>query len=69
MSDLRQAWPAIPEGLLDGAPPAQLSELSGVRRKSSARIRDAHEIPVDPRYQSRTSFTRVRETAVCDTWL
>ncbi|WP_225102205.1 hypothetical protein [Streptomyces sp. CoH27] len=51
------------EGLRKGATPAQLSELTGESAETFRRIRDAHDLPVDPRYKSRAWLARARKTA------
>lgn len=53
-------------GLRKGATPAQLSELTGESPEVFRRIRDAHNIPVDPRYQSRAELARARKAALPD---
>ncbi|MGW3427981.1 hypothetical protein ACWDHW_08490 [Streptomyces melanosporofaciens] len=52
------------EGLRKGATPAQLSQLTGESAEVFRRIRDTHDIPVDPRYQSRAELARARKAAV-----
>jgi hypothetical protein len=47
-----------------GATPAQLSQLTGESAEVFRRIRDAHNIPVDPRYQSRAELARARKAAL-----
>ncbi|MFE3476289.1 hypothetical protein ACFXOI_32540, partial [Streptomyces bacillaris] len=54
------------EGLREGATPAQLSELTGESAETFRRIRDAHDIPIDPRYESRARLARARKPAVPD---
>lgn len=51
------------EGLRKGATPAQLSELTGESAETFRRIRDAHGLPVDPRYESRAQLARARKSA------
>lgn len=51
-------------GLRKGATPAQLAELTGESVETFRRIRDANDIPVDPRYQSRAELARARKAAL-----
>lgn len=51
-------------GLRQGATPAQLAELTGESPETFRRIRDANDIPVDPRYQSRAELARARKAAL-----
>lgn len=53
-------------GLRAGATPAQLAELTGESAETFRRIRDANDIPVDPRYQSRAELARARKAALPD---
>lgn len=55
------------EGLRKGATPAQLGELTGESPEVFRRIRDANDIPVDPRYQSRAELARARKEALKST--
>lgn len=50
--------------LRDGATPAQLAEHTGESAETFRRIRDANDIPVDPRYQSRAELARARKAAL-----
>lgn len=52
------------EGLRKGATPAELAELTGESAETFRRIRDANNIPVDPRYESRAKLARARKAAV-----
>lgn len=55
------------KGLREGATPAQLGELTGESAEVFRRIRDANDIPVDPRYQSRAELARARKAALPET--
>ncbi|MFE9850316.1 hypothetical protein ACFYPN_16100 [Streptomyces sp. NPDC005576] len=55
------------DGLRKGATPAQLGELTGESAEVFRRIRDANNIPVDPRYQSRAELARARKEALKST--
>ena len=63
----RKLKPTIREmavaALKAGATPAQLAELSGDSPEVFRRIRDANDIPVDPRYESRAQLARARKAA------
>lgn len=50
--------------LRKGATPAQLAELTGESAETFRRLRDANDIPVDPRYQSRAELARARKAAL-----
>lgn len=52
------------KGLREGATPAQLGQLTGESAEVFRRIRDANDIPVDPRYQSRAELARARKAAL-----
>ncbi|MEU3613487.1 hypothetical protein ABZ725_14385 [Streptomyces sp. NPDC006872] len=52
------------EALHKGATPAQLAELTGESAETFRRLRDANDIPVDPRYQSRAELARARKVAL-----
>ncbi|MFE9252858.1 hypothetical protein [Streptomyces sp. NPDC007088] len=54
------------KGLRSGATPAQLGELTGESDETFRRIRVAHDLPVDPRYESRAQLARARKAAVPD---
>ncbi|MFD4596743.1 hypothetical protein ACFWPQ_01795 [Streptomyces sp. NPDC058464] len=54
------------DGLRKGATPAQLSELTGDSPETFRRIRDAHDIPVDSRYESRAQLARARKAALSE---
>lgn len=47
-----------------GATPAQLAELTGESAEVFRRLREAHGIAVDPRYESRAELARARKKAV-----
>lgn len=47
-----------------GATPAQLAELTGEGPEALRRLREAHGIAVDPRYESRAELARARKKAV-----
>ncbi|MFJ6438443.1 hypothetical protein [Streptomyces sp. NPDC091416] len=51
------------DGLRKGAGLAQLSELTGESAETFGRIRDAHDLPFDPRYESQARIARARKTA------
>ncbi len=55
------------DALRKGANPAQLAELTGESAETFRRIRDANDIPVDPRYQSRAELARARKEALKST--
>lgn len=52
------------DALRKGATPAQLAELTGESAETFRRLRDANDIPVDPRYQSRAELARARKAAM-----
>lgn len=64
----RELKPTIRTGAIDelrrGATPAQLAEITGESAEVFRRIRDANDIPVDPRYQSRAELARARKAAL-----
>lgn len=51
-------------GLREGATPAQLGTLTGDSPETFRRIRDAHGLPVDPRYEKRARLARARKNAL-----
>jgi hypothetical protein len=63
----RELKPTIRTGAVDelkrGATPAQLAELTGESSEVFRRLRDEHDIPVDPRYASRAELARARKKA------
>ncbi|MFF8784754.1 GIY-YIG nuclease family protein [Streptomyces sp. NPDC015125] len=68
LEERRALEPKIKEiavrALRRGASVNQLSSLTGLTPEVFRRIRDAHDIPVDPRYQSRAELARARKAAV-----
>lgn len=52
------------KGLRAGATPEQISRYTGETAEVYRRIRDANDIPVDPRYQSRAELARARKAAL-----
>jgi hypothetical protein len=64
----RELKPAIRAGAVEelkrGATLAQLAELTGESSEVFRRIREAHGIAVDPRYESRAELARARKKAV-----
>ncbi|MFJ2110600.1 hypothetical protein ACIOEX_01505 [Streptomyces sp. NPDC087850] len=50
--------------LQQGASPAQLGKLAGETAEVFRRIRDANNIPVDPRYEGRAELARRRKAAL-----
>lgn len=63
----RELKPGIRAGAVDelrrGATPSQLAELTGESAEVFRRIRDANDIPVDPRYEGRAALARARKAA------
>lgn len=51
------------EEMRRGASPAQLAVLTGEGAEALRRLRDEHDIPVDPRYASRAELARARKKA------
>jgi predicted GIY-YIG superfamily endonuclease len=66
--EARLLRPIVLAGAVDelkrGATPAQLAELTGESAEVFRRIREANDIPVDPRYESRAELARARKKAV-----
>lgn len=51
------------EEMRKGATPAQLADLTGEGPEALRRLREAHGISVDPRYESRARLARARKKA------
>jgi hypothetical protein len=52
------------KALREGATPEQIGRQAGESAEVYRRIRDANNIPVDPRYQSRAELARARKAAL-----